>query len=48
MYENTGILLNMLHKSFNKENSKPVLNLTFDGNKNKNDETKIESFMYYL
>lgn len=48
MYENTAIVLNILHKSFEKSNLKPVLNLTFDGNKNENDEKKIDSFMYYL
>lgn len=48
MYENTGILLNALHRS--KENSlvKPLLNLTFDGNDNDQDRMKLESFMYYL
>lgn len=48
MYENTGIVLNVLHKGFTKDASKPVLNLTFDGNRNENDEMKIESFMHYL
>ncbi len=48
MYENTGITLNVLHKAFENENNKPVLNLTFDGNKNENDKTRIESFLYYL
>lgn len=48
MYENTGIVLNILHKEFENGNTKPILNLTFDGNKNENDETKIESFMYYI
>jgi predicted CoA-substrate-specific enzyme activase len=48
MYENTGILLNTLHKGFKNGNNKPVLNLTFDGNDNENDEVKIESFLYYL
>lgn len=48
MYENTAVVLNVLHKGFEKEDLKPVLNLTFDGNKNENDETKIESFIYYL
>lgn len=48
MYENTAIVLNVLHKGFAKEDTKPVLNLTFDGNKNENDQTKIESFMYYI
>jgi predicted CoA-substrate-specific enzyme activase len=48
MYENTGIVMNALYKGFSKKNQRPLLNLTFDGNKNENDETKIESFMYYL
>ncbi len=48
MYENTGIVLNILHERFEKSHSKPILNLTFDGNKNENDKTKIQSFMYYL
>lgn len=46
MYENTGIVMNILSKGFNI--TKPVLNLTFDGNKNENDDLKIESFIYYL
>ena len=45
-YENTGISMNILHKGF--ENGRPVINLTFDGNKNENDRTRIESFLYYL
>lgn len=45
-YENTGISLNVLHKGFAGEHS-PILHLTFDGNKNGNDETKIQSFLYY-
>ncbi len=48
LYENTGISLNILHKGFSTDNSKPVLNLTFDGNSNENNKSKIESFMYYL
>jgi hypothetical protein len=48
MYENTGIVLGILHKSFNMNKEKPLLSLTFDGNKNENDKTKIDSFMYYL
>lgn len=47
MYENTGIALDILHRGF-KNKSKPVLNLTFDGNKNENDETKMEAFIFYL
>ncbi|WMJ83210.1 acyl-CoA dehydratase activase [Oscillospiraceae bacterium LTW-04] len=48
IYENTGIVLGMLQKGFEDENTKPVLNLTFDGNKNENDQIKVDSFMYYL
>lgn len=48
IYENTGIVLGMLQKGFEDENTKPVLNLTFDGNKNENDLIKVDSFMYYL
>jgi predicted nucleotide-binding protein (sugar kinase/HSP70/actin superfamily) len=48
MYENTGIVMNVLHKGFADGTSKPMLNLTFDGNRNENDRTKIDSFMYYL
>lgn len=48
MYENTAIVLNVLHKGFAEKDTKPILNLTFDGNKNENDQTKIESFMYYI
>ncbi len=48
MYENTGITLNVLHKGFETNGSRPVLNLTFDGNANENDATKLESFLYYI
>ena len=48
IYENTEIVLGMLQRSFENEKTKPVLNLTFDGNKNENDLVKVESFMYYL
>jgi len=48
IYENTGIVLGMLQKGYEDENTKPVLNLTFDGNKNENDQMKVESFIYYL
>jgi len=47
-YENTAISLGILHKGFEKPDSKPVLNLTFDGNKNENDRMKIDSYLYYL
>jgi predicted CoA-substrate-specific enzyme activase len=48
MYENTGITLNVLHKGFENGDAVPVLNLTFDGSRNENDETKVESFLYYI
>ena len=48
LYENTGVSLNILHKGFSDNNSKPILNLTFDGNRNENDRNKVESFLYYL
>ena len=47
-YENTGISLNVLHKMFAREQTKPVLNLTFDGNRNQSDETRCEAFLSYL
>ncbi len=46
MYENTGIALGILHQQF--ESKKPVLNLTFDGNPNENDQTKMDAFLRYL
>ncbi len=48
LYENTGVSLNILHKGFADENTKPILNLTFDGNRNENDQNKVDSFIYYL
>ncbi len=48
MYENTAIVLSMLQNNFDKELNKPILNLTFDGTNNENDQIKIESFLYYL
>ena len=48
MYENTGIAINILQRGFEKGSPKPLLNLTFDGNKNENDQTKLESFIYYI
>ncbi|MBS3994452.1 MAG: CoA activase [Alkaliphilus sp.] len=47
MYENTNTILSIL--SNNENNSKiPVLNLTFDGNENEIDKSKVESFIYYV
>ncbi|MGD1817581.1 MAG: acyl-CoA dehydratase activase [Pleomorphochaeta sp.] len=48
IYENTAIVLTMLQKSFKVKASKPILNLTFDGNKNENDQMKVDAFIYYL
>ncbi len=48
LYENTGVSLNILHKGFSDQSTKPVLNLTFDGNSNEKDRNKVESFIYYL
>ncbi|AOY74510.1 acyl-CoA dehydratase activase [Clostridium formicaceticum] len=48
MYENTNTILNLLYKGVDEKHLKPVLHLTFDGNKNENDKTKIQSFMYYI
>lgn len=47
-YENTGISLNVLQKSFASASAKPVLNLTFDGNRSRNDVIRCEAFMQYL
>lgn len=48
MYENTGVALNVVQRGFKKENNLPILNLTFDGNENENDKSKLASFLYYL
>lgn len=47
MYENTGISLGILRKKAQKEIGRPYLSLTFDGNENKNDATRLDSFLYY-
>jgi len=47
-YENTAISLNTIHKGFTNGNSTPLLNLSFDGNTSDNDQSKVESFIYYL
>lgn len=46
IYENTGIALGILSR--NPGNGKPVLHLTFDGNKNENDRARLDSFIDYL
>lgn len=49
MYENTGISLGILQKDPDRNReSLPTLALTFDGNRNENDRTKTESFIYYI
>lgn len=47
-YENTGISLNILSKAFAGDKPKPMLNLTFDGNRNEKDIIQCDSFLYYL
>ena len=47
-YENTGTSLNILQKALAGESRKPVLHLNFDGQRNENDITKCDSFLYYL
>lgn len=46
IYENTGIALSVLSR--NLTNQRPSLSLTFDGNKNENDQAKLDSFLHYL
>lgn len=48
MYENTGISLDILQDHTNGGEKMPLLNLTFDGNRNENDRIKTDSFIYYL
>ncbi len=48
LYENTGIALNILQKYHARKTSIPILDLTFDGGINKNNNVKIESFLFYL
>lgn len=46
IYENTGIALGIVSR--NLAHRKPFLNLTFDGNKNENDQVRLDSFLHYL
>ena len=46
IYENTGIALGILSRNLAEQ--KPFLNLTFDGNKNENDQARLDSFLYYI
>ncbi|SNS17006.1 CoA-substrate-specific enzyme activase, putative [Anaerovirgula multivorans] len=47
MYENTNTILNVLSEEENSTSMLPILNMTFDGNENEIDKTKIDSFIYY-
>lgn len=48
MYENTNTILNILSEDKNNISKIPVLNMTFDGNENEIDKSKIDSFTYYV
>ena len=48
MYENTGISLGILQNGRNGNAALPTLSLTFDGTGNKADQTKVESFLFYI
>ena len=48
IYENTNTILQLIDKQTGKAGAKPVLNLTFDGHQNEQDEAKTQSFMYYI
>ena len=47
MYENTNTILNILSQGDGKTLGIPELNMTFDGNENEIDKSKIDSFIYY-
>ena len=47
MYENTNTILNLLYQESGVSVTKPILNMTFDGNSNEIDNSKIDSFIYY-
>jgi hypothetical protein len=46
--KNTGISLGILLQEGFSETAIPLLQLTFDGTRNENDRTKVDSFLYYL
>lgn len=48
MYENTNTIINILHQDTDNDNQIPILNMTFDGNENEIDKSKIDSFVYYV
>lgn len=47
MYENTNTILNILSQNESKLFAIPILNMTYDGNENEIDNSKIDSFIYY-
>ncbi|WP_028307103.1 acyl-CoA dehydratase activase [Desulfitibacter alkalitolerans] len=47
MYENTNTILNILSQNERKLSAIPILNMTYDGNENEIDNSKIDSFIYY-
>jgi len=47
MYENTNTILSILQENQQSTEALPVLGMTFDGNENETDRSKLESFMYY-
>ena len=47
MYENTNTILNILTQDQKRLSKIPILNMTFDGNENEIDNSKIDSFIYY-
>lgn len=47
MYENTNTILSILSQNDFRAVDSPMLNLTFDGNENEIDQSKIDSFIYY-
>lgn len=47
MYENTNTILSILSQNENSDSRLPILNITFDGNENELDKSKIDSFIYY-
>lgn len=48
MYENTNTVINILTQGNSSGMDIPLLNLTFDGNENEIDGSKIDSFIYYV
>lgn len=47
MYENTNTILNTLQEDEVSKRNIPHLNITFDGDENETDKSKLESFIYY-